>query len=340
MKALDSGKIIVTGAAGMIGSALIYELNRRGYDSILAVDILGEDDRFQNLVPLSFDDYQEADDFFQKLDTKSGLFSDISCIFHLGACSSTTEKNASYLIKNNYECTKKLAEWAHAHQVRLVYASSAATYGDGQHGMEDIEGINEALRPLNMYGYSKHLFDKYAARKGIHGIGMKYFNVFGPNEYHKGDMRSMVLKAYKSIFAKGSVDLFKSDRPEYKNGEQKRDFLYVKDAVDMTIFLASVPQEVNGHSVDGVYNLGSGVASTWIELVRPIFEAMEIEEDINFIDMPTTLKGKYQYHTCADITKLRNIGYEGTITPLRTAVKDYVKNYLMKGMRHLDPVEN
>ena len=337
MSLLDSKTILVTGGAGFIGSALICELNNRGFDNILVVDQLSNDDKFKNLISLRFEDYFEADDFLNMVEKRDEKLESISHIFHLGACSSTTENNASYLIKNNFEYTKTIAHFAEEKKRRFVYASSAATYGDGSNGMSDIPYPNFAIRPLNAYGFSKHIFDIYAARHDLHCYGMKYFNVFGPNEYHKGSMRSMVLKAYESIYLTGRVGLFKSNKKEYRHGEQKRDFLYVKDAVNMTIFLAEVPEVVNGQPTFGIYNLGSGVASTWKELVTPIFQAMNIEVNIDFIDMPVELRNKYQYYTCADISKLRNVGYDKSITPLKNAVLDYVCNFLIPGEKYLVP---
>ncbi|MDR1890818.1 MAG: ADP-glyceromanno-heptose 6-epimerase [Puniceicoccales bacterium] len=336
MKLSEGGTILVTGGAGFIGSALVGELNNRGFENIIVSDFLGSDDKFLNIVPLRFDDYIEADVLFGMVEKKDPRLNTVTHIFHLGACASTTEKNAAHLIKNNYEYTKALAHFAQNKHIRFVYASSAATYGNGSRGMSDEISPNTDLRPLNMYGYSKHLFDLYAARNNLHVHGMKYFNVFGPNEYHKGNMRSMVLKAYESILATGKVYLFKSDKAEFKDGEQRRDFLYVKDAVAMTIFLGEVPEMVNGKPTCGIYNLGSGVASTWKELAFAVFEAMDREVRIEFIDMPNELKDKYQYHTCADISKLRSIGYSQEIMSLKEAVRDYVQNYIMQNMKVLN----
>ncbi|QYY36417.1 ADP-glyceromanno-heptose 6-epimerase [Ruficoccus sp. ZRK36] len=328
MSVLDKGRILVTGGAGFIGSSLIWALNKRGYDNILVSDFLGEDDKFKNLVPLRFADYVEADDLIDELED----FNDIRAIFHLGACSATTEKDCRYLVHNNYEYTKVLAEWALHKGCRFTYASSAATYGDGAQGMDDKDPELSRLRPLNMYGYSKHLFDLYAQRNGFLDqiIGVKYFNVFGPNEDHKDDMRSVVHKAFAQIRDTGSVSLFKSYHPDYADGEQKRDFLYVKDAVDMTLHLAENPK------AGGLYNLGSGQANTWISLVTPIFEALDLPVKIEFIEMPEQLRGKYQYFTQADTAKLTEAGYAGCQWSLAEAVADYVKNYLT-GDKRLDP---
>ena len=328
--ALTSGRVLVTGGAGFIGSALIRALNQRGVDDILVADFLGADDKFLNLVPLRFADYLEADDLLAALAGQEPRLRDVRWVFHLGACSATTERDARYLLQNNYEYTKKLAAWSLKNKSRFVYASSAATYGDGAQGMDDQNADLRRLRPLNPYGYSKHLFDLYAQRAGFldRVVGLKYFNVFGPNEGHKGDMRSVVHKAYHQIQANGRVQLFKSRHPDYPDGGQKRDFLYVKDAVAMTLHLATAPR------AGGLFNLGSGVAHTWLELVAPIFAALGRPPHIEFIDLPENLRAKYQYFTQANIAKLRASGYPAPVTPLAAAVTDYVRNYLIPA-RHL-----
>ena len=320
MTDLSKGRILVTGGAGFIGSALVWALNQRGMENILICDVLGSDEKWKNLVPLRFADYVEAADLAGRLGKE------IRAIFHLGACSSTTETDASYLIHNNFEYTKMLAHFALANDCRFVYASSAATYGSLADRISESLSL-EKLRPLNMYGYSKHLFDCYAQRAGILDriTGLKYFNVFGPNEYHKGDMRSVVHKAFGEIRATGKVSLFKSYRPEYPDGGQQRDFLYVKDTVAATLFLA---ERIDG---GGLFNIGSGQPNTWISLVTPIFSG---EPKIDFIDMPEPLRPKYQYFTCADVSKLRAAGFTQPFTPLADAVSDYVKNYLIPG-KHL-----
>lgn len=325
-----NGRILVTGGAGFIGSALVWALNRRGLTNIVISDILGQDEKWKNLVPLKYADYVEADSFRQRLATQPGAFGKFSAVFHLGACSATTEKNASYLADNNFAYTKELAAWSLAQQARFIYASSAATYGDGAQGMDDRSANLAALRPLNMYGYSKHLFDLYAQREGILNsiVGVKYFNVYGPNEDHKGDMRSLVNKAFQQIIDTGKVRLFKSYKPEYKDGEQMRDFLYVKDAIEMTIHFAETATNAGG-----LYNLGSGEANTWVTLSRAIFTALGREPQIEFIEMPEILRGKYQYYTKADISKLRDTGYVKPLTPLTEAVRDYVQGYMVPGKK-------
>jgi ADP-L-glycero-D-manno-heptose 6-epimerase len=246
-------------------------------------------------------------------------------VFHLGACSSTTERDAGYLLRNNFEYTKELCRWALRHRARFVYASSAATYGDGTQGMQDDEDRLDRLRPLNAYGYSKHLFDVHAKRSGYlrEIVGLKYFNVFGPNEGHKGEMRSLVQKAFEQVLQTGVIQLFRSYRPAFRDGEQKRDFLYVKDAVEMTLHLAEV------RTANGLFNLGSGHARTWIDVARALFQAMNRPIQIEFVDMPEALKGRYQYFTEANIEKLRRTGYAGPRFTLETAVEDYVKGYLL-----------
>jgi len=327
MSSLSTGRILVTGGAGFIGSALVWALNRRGLENILVADFLGHDEKFKNLIPLRFADYLEADDLLAALSNDDPRLRDVRHVFHLGACSATTESDAAYLIRNNYDYTRELARWSLARGARFVYASSAATYGDGAQGMDDRDANLARLRPLNMYGYSKHLFDLYAQREGFlpQIIGLKYFNVFGPNEGHKGDMRSVVHKAFHQIRTTGRASLFKSYRPDYPDGGQKRDFLYVKDAVDMTLHLAETP------AAAGLFNIGSGTAHTWLELVTPIFTALGLPPKIEFVEMPETLRAKYQYFTQGDVSKLRASGYAAPVTPLQNAVLDYVSNYLAPG---------
>ncbi|EMO55397.1 ADP-glyceromanno-heptose 6-epimerase [Leptospira noguchii] len=310
-------KCIVTGGAGLIGSNLVQELNRLGIDDILVVDHLGTSSKWKNLVGKRYSDYLEKKSFLDYT-IRFSLLKDYDILFHLGACSSTTEIDASYLAENNFEYTKLLAEESLKNGVRFVYASSAATYGDGANGYDDKAPI-DSLKPLNMYGYSKHMFDLYAQRRGFLNriTGIKYFNVFGYGEGHKGDMRSVVLKGYEQIKKEGKIRLFKSYKPEYKNGEQKRDFLYAKDAAKITAYLA-----FGDHN--GIYNLGRGIAETWNDLVFAIFDTLKLAINIEYIEMPETLKSKYQYYTCADTTKLLKTGYSEGFTQLKEAVREYV----------------
>lgn len=320
-----SQKIIVTGGAGFIGSAVVWRLNELGEDNILIVDRLDETDKWKNLAPLKYADYLDADDF---LDELYG-FKNARAVIHLGACSSTTERDSAYLMRNNYEYTRDLAEWSAENDIKFIYASSAATYGDGSAGMEDGTEDLSRLRPLNMYGYSKHLFDQYARRKGLFDrvVGLKYFNVFGPNENHKGDMRSLVNKAFAQIRETGRLKLFKSHHPDYKDGEFGRDFVYVKDAVEMTLHFLD-------RTDGGLFNVGAGQMHTWNELAGAIFAALGKPPDIEYIDMPEELRDRYQYRTEANISGLRSTGYENEVTALNEAVADYVRNYLVPG-KHL-----
>ncbi len=318
--------IIVTGGAGFIGSALVAELNRRGFHEILIVDELASSEKWKNLRALSFADYMEKDDFLDMV-TEDTLPDTVRTIFHMGACSSTTERDVSFLMRNNFEYTKWLALWAHENDARFIYASSAATYGDGDQGFDDDEDQLNTLRPLNPYGYSKQIFDQWARHQGLLSsiAGLKYFNVFGPNEYHKDDMRSYVLKGFEQIQATGRLKLFKSGDPDYGDGEYVRDFIYVKDAVDMTLFFMDNPD------VHGLYNIGTGQARTWNDYVTAIFAALECEPQIDYVDMPDSIRNQYQYYTQANIGKLRAAGYDRACTSLEDAIKDYVQGYLVKG---------
>jgi ADP-L-glycero-D-manno-heptose 6-epimerase len=316
--------IVVTGGAGFIGSAIVWRLNSLGEDKIIIVDELGHDEKWKNLVGLNYYDFINKDDFIQKIE--NGMDIDITAIIHMGANSSTTEKDADHLLRNNYEYTKKLAQFCLFKNVRFIYASSAATYGDGSLGFDDSESVSQFLRPLNMYGYSKNLFDVWAVKQGMMDkiAGIKYFNVYGPNEYHKGDMRSVVHKAFEQIKNTGKVKLFKSRNSGYKDGEQMRDFVYVKDAVDMTLFF------LDKKNKNGLFNVGSGKARTWNDLVTAIFTAMERPVNIEYIELPEHLAEKYQYFTEAKLEKIKKAGYSNSITSLEEGVTDYVKNYLLK----------
>ena len=316
--------IVVTGGAGFIGSAVVWRLNQLGKENVVIVDRLGQTEKWKNLVGLKYEDIYHKDDFINMILDDLVPFQ-VDAIIHLGACSSTTETDADYLLHNNYKYTQALAEYALEKGARFIYASSAATYGDGLNGYIDDEAKLNELQPLNMYGYSKHMFDLWAQREGIANeiVGLKYFNVYGPNEYHKEDMRSVIHKAFGQINETGKVKLFKSYKPEYKDGEQMRDFIYVKDAVDITLYF------LEHKEINGLFNAGTGKARTWVDLVTAIFNAMNLTSNIEFIEMPEHLKGKYQYFTEANISKLRNAGYNKPLTSLENGVKDYVQNYLM-----------
>lgn len=321
---------VVTGGAGFIGSVLVEKLNREGINDILVVDRLASTEKWRNIQKRRVSDVIHCDAFLKKIESEA--FTDpILAIVHLGACSSTLERNADYLLENNYRYTRTLAEYCTKNNVRFIYASSAATYGDGSASYSDAEGIVDKLQPLNMYGYSKQLFDQWIVRRGMSHrmVGLKFFNVYGPNEYHKTDMRSVVHKAYEQIKQSGRVKLFKSYRDQYKDGEQKRDFVYVKDCADAIWWLLNQPR------INGIFNLGAGQARSWNELVKAIFAALGLPPQIDYIEMPEELRKQYQYFTEAPMDKLKNVGYKVAPTSLEEGVKDYVLNYLEKPDRYL-----
>lgn len=318
---MKTGTIILTGGAGFIGSCFLWKLNNEGIDRIIVVDNLNTSDKWRNLAGKRFLDYIQKDDFLRLLG--EGKLGDIGTVVHFGACSSTTFTDGAYFIKNNYEYSKSLAGWAAARRVKFIYASSAATYGGGELGYDDSDEIVYRLRPLNIYGYSKQLFDLWVLNNGLNKefTGIKFFNVFGPNEYHKGEMRSVVCKKFDEVNRKGCIGLFKSYRDDYKDGEQKRDFIYVKDAVNVLFHFFNHPGKA------GIFNLGTGMARSWNDLADAMFSALTKKPRIEYIDMPEAMRSKYQYFTEAGMSKLRNAGYKREFTPLETAVKDYV-NYL------------
>lgn len=317
--------IVVTGGAGFIGSAIVWKLNQLGKSNIIIVDELGKDEKWKNLVGLKYEDFVNKLEFIEQV-LDDVIPYNIDAIFHMGANSSTTEKDADHLMDNNYHYTKELAKYCVEKNIRFIYASSAATYGDGSLGFDDDEGKQETLRPLNMYGYSKQLFDLWAKRNHILDriVGIKYFNVYGPNEYHKGDMRSVVHKAYEQVRDTGKVRLFKSLNPAYKDGEQMRDFVYIKDAVDMTLHFLDKPDK------NGIFNVGAGKARTWNDLVKSMFNSVGKPVNIEYINLPEHLADKYQYFTEANLSKIKATGYSQLTTTLEDGVDDYVKNYLLK----------
>lgn len=315
-----SKTIIVTGGAGFIGSNIVKRLNELGEGHVLIVDNLGNKDKWRNLVGLDFEDYVQKDVFLEGL--SKGVFNrGISAVFHLGARSSTTETDMEYLMENNYKYTKTLALWAVQKNVRFIYASSAATYGDGSTGFSDDHSLLTRLCPLNAYGYSKHLFDLWAIKKRLLDkiVGLKYFNVFGPYEWHKGEMRSMVLKAYEQIKKNGKVRLFKSYHNDYGDGGQLRDFIYVRDVVEMTLYFLEHPE------INGIFNIGTGDPRTWNDLVKAVFSAVGRKPSIEYINMPEEIRNRYQYFTKADIAKLHMSGYEKETVSLEDAVRDYIR---------------
>jgi ADP-L-glycero-D-manno-heptose 6-epimerase len=324
--------ILITGAAGLIGSGVVRHLNDLKYTNLLLVDDLKQGEKWKNLVGKQFIDILSRHALFDYL---QGREEEIEAIIHLGACSDTVETNADYLLENNYRYTIRLAEWALKYNKRFIYASSAATYGDGNLGFDDDESTLETLRPLNMYAYSKHLVDLWLKREGVLNrvVGLKYFNVFGPNEYHKGRMASMVLKMCRKAQVEGSIQLYKSNDSKYEDGGQMRDFIYVKDAAKMTCAFLN-PQF---SSVHGIYNIGLGKPSTWNELATALFTALGKKLNVQYIDMPSELSHQYQNYTCAAMDKFNKIFSSDPLsiqkTPLSEAVRDYVQGYLVRNER-------
>lgn len=315
--------VIVTGGAGFIGSNIVGALNAAGREDIIIVDNIHTSEKWMNIRDKKFLSYFHKNEFLDKL----WKMDDVTHIIHMGACSSTTETDFDYLYKNNVEYSKELWNYAAEQKASFLYASSAATYGDGQDGFDDEKDI-QGLKPLNRYGYSKHLFDMWAEkqdRRPAQAVGMKFFNVYGPNEYAKGSMASVVYHGYKQIIQSGAIRLFKSYREGIEDGGQKRDFIYVKDICKIIRFLMAHPE------VSGLFNIGTGTAETFFHLAQAIFKALNLEPDIRFIDMPPELHSRYQYYTKAETNQLLKSGYADPFYSLEDGVKDYVCEYLAKG---------
>lgn len=312
--------IILTGGAGFIGSRILAALNAEGRSDVLIVDAFGTGSKWRNLVGTSFIDIVSKEDFREQM--ALGEFEGgVESIVHMGACSSTTEKDADYLYDNNYRYSTEVAQFALEQGARFIYASSAATYGDGSRGYSD---RTTDLKPLNMYGYSKHLFDTWirAEHLDTHCVGLKFFNVFGPNEQHKGSMASMVYKAVQQIRASGEVRLFKSNDEGFEDGGQMRDFIYVNDVCRVVLAL------LERKSINGIYNLGSGKARTWEELITAVFTAMNLTPRIVYVDTPVDIAEQYQNYTQADMAAFERDLPDMRFTRLEDAVADYVQQLL------------
>jgi ADP-L-glycero-D-manno-heptose 6-epimerase len=322
--------IVVTGGAGFIGSALVWKLNQQGIDKIVIVDNLGTSEKWKNLVNLRFIEYIHKDDFLQMIYADQVPFT-VRAVIHMGACSATTERDADYLWRNNYLYTCRLADWALRNGIRFLYASSAATYGDGAQGFSDDDALTPTLKPINMYGYSKQVFDLWTLRRGAEKqlAGIKFFNVFGPNEYHKGDMTSVVFKAFHQIRATGQVRLFKSYRPEYADGGQLRDFVYIKDCIEVMWWL------LENKDINGIFNVGTGKSRSWNDLINAVFAAMQLPARIEYFDMPEELRNQYQYFTEAKMDKLQAAGCPVAFRALEDSVRDYVTGHLMQADPYL-----
>lgn len=313
--------VIVTGGAGFIGSCLVRTLNDMGIEDIIIVDHIASTDKWRNLTNKKYREYIPRDEFLQRLDMFDGK---VSHILHMGACSATTERDFDFLYKNNFEFTKAIWDFCVRNQISMINASSAATYGAGEQGFDDTSEI-EKLRPLNGYGYSKQLFDLWEKKQVLRPAqyaGFKFFNVYGPNEYYKGNMASVIFHTFNKIRETGKMGLFKSYNPDYADGWQLRDFVYVKDICKVVRFTIEHPQ------VSGLFNLGTGEARSFYDLAVSVFRALGLEPSIEFIDMPVQLRARYQYYTQANIEKLRAAGYHEPFYSLEDGCRDYVVNYL------------
>ncbi len=313
--------IVVTGAAGFIGSCILARLNDLGRDDIIAVDHFEPNDgKLKNTVGKRYAAYLDKAVFLEKI-RRDDLKESIDCVIHMGACSSTTGTDAAYYEQNNFEYTRHVAQWCFSHRVPFIYASSASTYGNGDLGYDDDEARIPQLQPLNLYGWSKQKFDCWVLEQGVRDqvVGLKFFNVFGPNEYHKGEMRSVINKAYPVVAREGKISLFKSYRPDFADGEQKRDFIYIRDAVDVVIFFYEHPE------IHGIYNVGTGLARSWNDLAKAMFAAVGKPAHIDYVEMPVSLREHYQYFTQASVDKLRQAGFKSAFMSLEEAVKDYVR---------------
>lgn len=316
--------VVVTGGAGFIGSCVVRTLNNEGIKDILIVDNIASTDKWINLRNKKYLMYVHKSRLMEEIQA----YENVEAIIHMGACSSTTEKDFDYLWDNNFEVTKALWNYCAEKQISFIYASSAATYGDGSQGFDDTVDI-DLLRPLNGYGYSKQLFDLWVEHQAKvfpkQYVGLKFFNVYGPNEYFKGPMASMVFHGFNQIKTDGEIRLFKSCNADYEDGEQLRDFVYVKDVCSVIKWMLDHPE------VNGLFNVGTGRAQSFRELAEAIFQALGMEPNIRYIEMPEHLRSRYQYYTKAEMGKLLSVGYDKPFLDVESGVKDYVSGYLVKG---------
>lgn len=319
--------IVLTGGAGFIGSCFLKKLNENNISDVLVVDRLGSGEKWKNLIGKKFAGYENKADFRRKLSC-GNYDGKIEAFVHIGACSSTVERDADYLFDNNFAYSKELAEYAAKQDIHFIYAGSAATYGGGEAGYSDNEYDN--LKPLNIYGMSKHVFDLWLINNKLENkiTGFKFFNVFGPNEYHKGSMASMIYKSFNQIKSTGKIKLFKSYHPDYADGEQMRDFVYVKDIIEV------LWKSLQNKNIKGIFNLGSGKARTWNDLANAVFTACNKNPNIEYIPMPEELIGQYQYFTQADMDKLNATPLKTEFSSLEDAVDDYVRGHLLKNWQY------
>lgn len=320
--------IVVTGAAGFIGSYIVGKLNREGFKDVVLVDKYDDPLKFQNYQTKTYSEMVDRDDFFEWLAANEKF---VQIIIHMGARTDTVGQEPEIYQKLNLDYSQKIWKACIQYGLPLIYASSASTYGDGSLGFDDEESLIPQLKPLNLYAQSKHDFDCWALEQKeqlYFWAGLKFFNVFGPNEYHKERMASVILQAFYTINEKGRMDLFRSHHPVIKDGEQARDFIYVEDIAKVILFF------MNHRQNSGIYNVGTGEARTYLSLTKAVFKSMKKAENIGFVDTPADLRGKYQYYTCANIQKLRSVGYSESFCSLEDGIEDYVTNYLIPGNRY------
>jgi len=327
--------ILITGAAGFIGSAVAYTLNRQGRKDLILCDRFGKSEKWKNILGLQYSRFVHSDKLFDYL-LEDPQAKEIEVVIHLGACSDTTETDMDYLLENNVNYSIGLCQWSVENNVRFVYASSAAVYGDGSLGFSDSDELTPKLRPLNKYGFSKWMFDLWVLNNGFIDkvAGLRYFNVFGPNEYHKAKMASVVFHACPQALESGTVKLFESHREDVKHGEQARDFIYIDEAVDITLFL------LKNNAVCGIFNAGTGRAHTFNDLAHGVFEGVGKEPVIRYFTMPEDLRDRYQYFTRADMTRLKKAGYKEQEDRFKEYVAVYVKKYLVPGNLNLTEVSD
>jgi len=317
--------IVVTGAAGFIGSYVVGKLNREGFKDIVLVDKYDDPLKLPNYQTKTYTEMVDRDQFFDWLAIHEKF---VQIIIHLGARTDTIGQEPEIYQQLNLEYSQKIWNACIQYGLPLVYASSASTYGDGQKGFDDDHSLIPELQPLNLYAQSKHDFDRWALeqdRKPFFWVGLKFFNVFGPNEYHKNRMASVIFQAFNTISETGRMDLFRSHRPDFKDGEQARDFIYVEDVARVIMFF------IYHRKDSGIYNVGSGEAQTYLRLTKAVFKSMKLNEKIGFVDTPDDLRGKYQYYTCANIQKLRSIGYKEPFLSIEEGIENYISKYLISG---------
>jgi len=325
--------ILITGASGFIASALAYHLNRKNLNNLILCDSFGIKEKWKNILGLKFSRIVDRNCLFEFLKSDPEA-KRITTVIHLGACADTTEKNVDYLMEMNFRYSQKLCEWSIDNKSKFIYASSASVYGDGSCGFSDSDELTPRLRPLNAYGFSKWLFDMYVVNCKLTSIvtGLRFFNVFGPNEYHKGNMASVIFRSFPQVMKEGKIRLFESHRSDYEHGCQERDFIYIDEVLETFDFLIDHPR------VSGIFNCGSGKAHTFNQLAESMFCAVNKPLNIEYFPMPEEIREKYQYHTCADMSSLIKAGYKVQPDRFDYFVKKYVTNYLCAGFKHYSQI--